>query len=143
MEATGNFPPPPDRMRKDVLVQLLEVSTREYDRHALVAMRGELDLAGAAGLRDRLRAACETAAGRVILDMGELSFIDSTGLAILVEYDQRTRHAGGRLVLVAPQPAVVRILGITGLDRRLTIRERLDEASEVFEQSEQSAEAEW
>lgn len=112
-------------------MQLLEISTRKYDRYAVVTLRGELDLAGESGLRDRLRTACDENDGRVVLDLSELTFIDSTGLSILVEYHERTRAAGGRLVLLAPREAVVRILDITGLDERLTICDRLDEVAAV------------
>jgi anti-sigma B factor antagonist len=113
-----------------VLVQLLEISTREYERYAVVALRGELDLAGEPELRARLRTACDKSDGRVVLDLSELTFIDSTGLSILVEYHARTRAAGGLLILLAPRPAVVRILDITGLDERLTICDRLDEVGD-------------
>ena len=108
-------------------MQLLEISTRKDGRYAVVTLRGELDLAGASGLRDRLRTACEDNDGRVVLDLNELTFIDSTGLSILVEYHDKARAAGGRLILLAPRAPVVRILDITGLDGRLTICDRLDE----------------
>jgi anti-sigma B factor antagonist len=122
-----------------VLVQLLEISTRRHERYAVVTLRGELDLAGESELRDRLRAACEENDGRVVLDLSELSFIDSTGLSILVEYHARTRAAGGRLILLAPRSAVVRILDITGLDERLTICDRLDDAAETMPSASPSA----
>jgi anti-anti-sigma factor len=124
----GPPPVPLRHVRKDVLVQLLEISTRQYERHAVVALRGELDLAGAGQLRARLRTACEENEGRVVLELSELAFVDSTGLAILVEYHEKTRVAGGRLTLVAPQPAVVRVLRITGLHELLKTCERLDDA---------------
>jgi anti-sigma B factor antagonist len=108
-------------------VQLLEISTRRAGRHAVVGLRGELDLAGAAELRSRLRTACADAGGRVALELSELSFIDSTGLSILVEYHEKARAAGGRLVLVAPQPGVVRVFGVTGLDRHLMVCDRLED----------------
>jgi anti-sigma B factor antagonist len=112
---------------KDVLVQLLEISTHKDGRYAVVTLRGELDLAGASGLRDRLRTTCDQNGGRVVLDLTDLTFIDSTGLAILVEYHEKARAAGGRLILLAPRAAVLRILDITGLDERLTICDRIEE----------------
>jgi anti-sigma B factor antagonist len=125
-----------------MLVQLLEISNREHGRYAVVALRGELDLAGAAGLRDRLRAACDEHEGRVVLDLSELAFIDSTGLSILVEYHDKTRSAGGRLILLAPRPAVVKVLRITGLNERLTIRDRLDEVAAETRSPARAEEAE-
>jgi anti-sigma B factor antagonist len=113
-----------------VLVQLLEISTLQHGRYAVVTLRGELDLAGVSGLRDRLRTACDQNAGHVVLDLTDLTFIDSTGLSILVEYHNKTQAAGGRLILLAPRAAVLRILDITGLDERLTICDRIEEVSD-------------
>jgi anti-sigma B factor antagonist len=136
MEATGGHPVRSITCGKDVLVQLLEISTRQYGRYAVVTLRGELDLAGASGLRDRLRTVCEQNEGRVVLDLTDLRFIDSTGLSILVEYHNKTRAAGGRLILLAPRAAVLRILNITGLDERLTIYARLEEVPEAADRDE-------
>jgi anti-sigma B factor antagonist len=113
---------------KDVLVQLLEISVRRDGRYAVVSLRGELDLAGESALRERLRTACEESDGHVVLDLSEMTFIDSTGLSILVEYHAKTQAAGGRLILLAPRPAVVRIFDVTGLGERLTIRDSLEQA---------------
>lgn len=117
-------------------MQLLEISTRQDGAYAVVALYGELDLAAADGLRNRLRTACDENAGRVVLDLSELTFIDSTGLSILVEYHNKTRQAGGGLILLDPRPAVVRILDITGLIERLTIRDSLADVSDEDEEAD-------
>ncbi|HEX6472027.1 MAG TPA: STAS domain-containing protein [Streptosporangiaceae bacterium] len=117
-------------------MQILEISTRRAGRHAVVGLRGELDLAGAADLRSRLRAACAEARGRVALEMSELSFIDSTGLSVLVEYHEKARAAGGRLLLVAPHPGVVKVLGVTGLDRHLRVCDRLEDVEDQEDREE-------
>jgi anti-anti-sigma factor len=142
MEAAGGAPVRSITCGKDVLVQLLEISNREYGRYAVVALRGELDLAGATGLRDRLRTERDEHEGRVVLDLSELTFIDSTGLSILVEYHEKTHAAGGRLILLAPREAVVKTLHITGLDERLTIRGRIEEIAAETRPSVRAEEAE-
>lgn len=109
-------------------MQLLEISTRTYRRHTIVGLRGELDLAAADELRARLRAACHATENRLIIDLAELTFIDSTGLSILVDFHEKTRQAGGAMVLVAPPPSVVRVLDITGLDKYLLTADRLADA---------------
>jgi anti-sigma B factor antagonist len=53
---------------------------------------------------------------RVILDLGELRFIDSTGLGSLVGARKRVRESGGELVLTNTAQRIVKLLEITGLD---------------------------
>jgi anti-sigma B factor antagonist len=120
-------------VRKDVLVQILEISTHRYRRFEVVALRGELDLAGAAELRSHLRAACRANNDRQILDMEELAFIDSTGLSILVEFHLKTKAAGGGLILSGVQPAVARVFGITGLHGELRMADRVADAAAALE----------
>ena len=55
--------------------------------------------------------------GRVVLDLAELSFCDSTGLAGLVRLHKRAVAAGGSLVLRSPVPRVQHLLNLTGLVR--------------------------
>jgi anti-sigma B factor antagonist len=109
-------------------VELLKVSTRSLARHAVLELRGELDLSGLEGFCGHLRTACRTHGDRIILDLSELTFIDSSGLSVLVEYDASTRDSGGVLALVAPRPPIRKILSTTGLNRRLIIHDRIEDA---------------
>jgi anti-sigma B factor antagonist len=120
-------------VRKDVLVQILEITTRRYRRFEVVALHGELDLAGAAELRSHLREACKTNNDRQILDLEDLAFIDSTGLSILVEFHLKTKAAGGGLILTGVQPAVARVFGITGLHNELRTADGLADAATELE----------
>ncbi|MCW2932179.1 MAG: anti-anti-sigma factor [Actinomycetia bacterium] len=79
--------------------------------HVVVALRGELDLADAAGVA----AALETVAAggpRIIVDLAGLEFIDASGVAALRHGRRLARSAGGDLLLAAPQPRVARVLAI-------------------------------
>jgi anti-sigma B factor antagonist len=122
--------------RRDVLVQILEISTRRLAGYGVVAVRGELDVAGAPDLRTALRTACRDGEDMVILDLAELTFTDSSGLSILVEYHAKTKAAGGAMILTGIQPFVARVLGITGLDRELRIAARPDDAAATLQQIE-------
>jgi anti-anti-sigma factor len=124
------------------LVQVLQIATRRYRRVSVVALRGELDIAGAIDLRTHLRAASKASNDRLILDLSELTFIDSTGLAILMEYHTKTRASGGHLILVGVQPTVARVLGISGLHGRLNTSERLDDAITTLEQTDRAPQEE-
>jgi anti-sigma B factor antagonist len=81
-----------------------------------VVVGGELDLATAPALRDRLLAVIDAGATGITLDMRDVSFVDSSGLGVLVGAHKRLREAtGGSLTIVGPQDAVRKVLDITGL----------------------------
>jgi anti-sigma B factor antagonist len=54
--------------------------------------------------------------GRVVLDLTATTFVDSTGLAVLVAAHRRAERLGGRVVVVNVDPEIARLLKITGLD---------------------------
>jgi anti-sigma B factor antagonist len=58
---------------------------------------------------------------RVILDLGELDFIDSTGLGALVAALKRFQDVGGDVTLADLRPRVAKLLELTGLDKAFTI----------------------
>lgn len=87
-----------------------------------VRLSGELDLAGEAHLDGVLRAV-EQDAERLIIDLGGLSFIDSTGLRLILLAWHRSREDGLRLTVVPGSEQVRRTLRITGLDGVLPLSE--------------------
>jgi anti-anti-sigma factor len=96
--------------------------------HKIVALHGELDIATTPALRERLNGALTTAAGlgrRLVIDLSGVSFCDASGLAVLIGTQRRARILGTPMSLAAPQPQVLKLLHITGLDRGLTIHASL------------------
>ncbi|WBP84546.1 STAS domain-containing protein [Kitasatospora cathayae] len=79
---------------------------------------GEIDLATAPRLRHRLAAALE-AHREVVLDLSEVTFMDCSGLRVLVQARNQADQYGGRLVLRGVGRPVARLLKLTGLSRRL------------------------
>lgn len=84
----------------------------------LVILRGELDAHDAPRLRTTFADTVERApAGtRVVLDLAQVSFLDSTVLGSIVGLLRRVREADGELRVVLPRPPAVRIFEVTGLD---------------------------
>src|SRR5215469_5561409 len=80
----------------------------------------ELDLATADGLAAQ-GCAIATHAGLLLLDLTSLSFCDARGLSALVRIANQADRAGCRLALIAPQPPVVKVLRICGLEHRLPV----------------------
>ncbi len=79
-----------------------ELSTCHRDGHAVVTLRGELDMADAVTVATALT---EVAAREplIIVDLGDLEFIDSSGVAALEGGRTQARQAGGDLILAAPR----------------------------------------
>ncbi len=90
------------------------LSIREGDGPVVVALRGQLDMAEAAGAAAAL-AAVAAREPEIIVDLAALEFIDSSGLAALVRGRNLARQAGGELLLAAPQTQVLRVLTLTRL----------------------------
>ncbi|MDA2809318.1 STAS domain-containing protein [Nocardiopsis sp. RSe5-2] len=88
-----------------------------------LSIRGELDLVGAAEARGTACGAERRAGPLLVVDLTGLDFIDSSGLALLVELERRRRARGGRMaVRVAGSGRPARVLGCSGLDQVLDVR---------------------
>jgi anti-anti-sigma factor len=97
----------------------LELETRVDGAVAVIAARGELDLAAGAQLSDALRDAIGTGAEAVVLDLSDLAFMDSSGLRAVVAADRTTREQGLRFALVRAGDPVHRVFDITRMTERL------------------------
>lgn len=94
------------------------VTTTTLGRCQVVGVRGELDVYTGPSLQRVLYAIAQDAPGAVVVaDLTELTFLDSTGLGVLVGAHRRLRAAGGTLRLAGCRGPVAEILLITGLDR--------------------------
>jgi anti-sigma B factor antagonist len=88
------------------------------DGRPRLAIAGELDLSSAPEL-ERSLSALQADGRPVVLDMRDVSFMDSSGLRVILAADSRARSSGSRLLLVAGPPGVQRVFQLTLLDRRL------------------------
>jgi anti-sigma B factor antagonist len=88
-----------------------------------VSMVGELDISTATRLEDDLRRIEAEGPELIVLDLQQLTFMDSTGLRLLITADARAREDGRRVAIVQGNEMVQRVLRLTRLDERLTIVE--------------------
>ncbi len=86
-----------------------------------IKLTGELDLATAQQLREALAAVAS--ASEVVLDLSELTFMDSSGLAVLVSL-AGSRNGNGPIVLLDPTPSIERLLAIVELEQHPNIELR-------------------
>ncbi|HEX2424942.1 MAG TPA: STAS domain-containing protein [Actinomycetota bacterium] len=96
----------------------IDVSAEAGADVAVVGVAGDLDLSTAPEL-ERSLTGVQTDGRPVVLDLRRLSFMDSSGLRVILAADARARSAGTRLVLVEGPPGVQRVFQLTLLDRRL------------------------
>jgi anti-sigma B factor antagonist len=102
-------------------------SVDSKDGVAIVQLAGELDLYNAPTVREALKEATEDGPERVVVDLSEVEFIDSTALGVLIE--ARSRFANRRaFLLAAPGLETRRALEISGLDRHFAVHESVDSA---------------
>lgn len=104
------------------------VETSERDGRSIVSAAGELDAHSAPLLEAEVRELSMVAGGALVIDLSEVSFIDSTGLGVLVTALKHTREAGGRLDCVVSTPRVLKVLALTGLDVVIPLHATVDEA---------------
>jgi anti-sigma B factor antagonist len=102
---------------------LLDIEVAE-DGGVLI-VRGELCLSTVEALRGPLFETIDSAAGRVIVDLADCTFIDSSGLEVLALASWRlaATHPRSELIVVSPRSAVRKILDLTGMDHILTLRD--------------------
>ncbi|MGW4488529.1 STAS domain-containing protein [Amycolatopsis sp. NPDC004368] len=94
----------------------------------IVRAAGEVDAATTEALHEAAMVGSGDGPTTLVLDLSEVTFLDSAGLTVLVRVERKQRAQGGTLAVVTRNRAVLRVLEITGLDRSLTILSDVDEA---------------
>ncbi len=103
------------------------VEQRPDERTTVISIAGELDLATAPQLKWRLVDALEAGLRAIVVDLGDVTFMDSTALGVLVGV-RRSLDVGARLGIVCTHPGVLNIFQVAGLDAAFDIFATRDEA---------------
>ncbi|HVV37149.1 MAG TPA: STAS domain-containing protein [Acidimicrobiales bacterium] len=105
-------------MPSEAIENPLSVTTATEGGQTVVGVSGEVDAASADTLRNAIFEVIDGDDPRVTVDMGEVSFMDSSGLRVLIAGYKAAEQAGGALTVRNPSDVVQRLLEITGqLDR--------------------------
>ena len=104
----------------------------DYETH-VIELCGEIDLYTAPEFKERMVEIIDEGKTRVVVDLSQASFIDSTTLGVLVGGVKRLRPAGGSLELVCTDEKIFEIFKATGLDRVFPIHETRVEAEAIAE----------
>ena len=103
----------------------LDLSTRHDQDRAVVTVGGEVDLETAPQLGDHVLAALQDVSPHVVLDLTGVTFMDSTGLKVLLSIQRRADLAGGSFALAGVGRTVAKVLALTGLDQTFAIYDTL------------------
>jgi anti-sigma B factor antagonist len=97
----------------------LDIRPYSLDEHrCVVALSGEIDLDSAPDLRATLNELWELGYTHYVFDLAEVTFLDSTGLGVLIGFQKRLEDAGARIAVAAVPPDLARLLGVVGLGAR-------------------------
>lgn len=105
----------------------LKISNQSHNDYDIVVVHGEIDLYTAQHLQSELVSVLDAGAQRLVLDLSQVGFCDSTGMNVLLAVMRQAREQEGDLELAAPCPAVLKILSVTGLDRVFTVYDAITE----------------
>jgi anti-sigma B factor antagonist len=98
----------------------LDIESRQSADGAAVVVRGEVDMATAAKLRDVLNRLVDDGYTRIVLDCRGLAFLDSSGIGVLIAVRKRLGPQG-TLTLEHPPPHVRKVLELTGVSEHVVI----------------------
>jgi len=106
----------------------MEITVNEHRDVAVVTLSGDVDAASAGALRDAFDALVARGQHRFVIDLAGVPFMDSSGLASLVQLFKRVRIGEGDVRVCALQPAVLRIFELVRLTRVFSLFDTAGEA---------------
>ena len=109
---------------------MLEIQVEHTDRYTLCRPVGELDAYTVGQFRDSLSELASVQ--RLLIDLSEVPFMDSSGLGALIGGIRRAREADGDVTVACSRPTLTRLLHTTGFDRIVTVAETVDEAASAL-----------
>ena len=114
----------------------VDLIIRDFDGQAIVALRGELDLADTPGVASHLIAAMAAGGPSVIVDLAGLESIGYSGLSVLLRVRKWAQRSGGDLPLAAPRQPVRQVLEATGLMGVFSVYPSVEEAASSIIQAQ-------
>lgn len=99
----------------------LGITTAPTPECYTISVLGEIDISNADGLRNAIDLALEQPTDEVKLDFAQVSYIDSTGIGVLVGAAHHAVDHGKRFSCVNAQPTVMRVVQLLGVDKEISI----------------------
>lgn len=114
------------RIRKEDSPAVREIT--QHDSATVIRLSGEVDMSRSPGVHQALVEVLQGRPARLVIDLTEVSYMDSSGVGVLVDALRRMRTTSGKLALVAVAPRVLSVLQITKLDQFFEMYSTLQEA---------------
>lgn len=123
----------------------LSVNSKYEDDWSILFLEGDLDVYTVARLREAIDKSIAQGRYRIAIDLSQVGFLDSTGLAAMVGGMKRAAENDGELVLVSPTEQIKRILTTTGLVRLLPVYKNIEDIGgpTTLDQVEAQVEDKW
>ncbi len=106
----------------------LQIRDEQDGAMCVLTLQGEVDVYTAPALKEKLVNNIEQGCNNVLVDMEDVTFIDSSGLGVLVSALRRARERGGSVRIRCTRDNILKIFRITGLDKVFPIYSDLAEA---------------
>jgi anti-sigma B factor antagonist len=107
----------------------VQISARRHDKTTIFDVSGDIDFANSPDMRQlMLREICEIRASRVVLNLSKVRYIDSSGVASLIEGLKASRDLGSRFILI----------GLSTSAREVLQLSRLTKVFEIYDNEEQA-----
>lgn len=107
----------------------LEIRKHQAGDWTVLAATGEVDLATASELESAINSVLDKGTLRLVIDLKDVAFLDSTGLRTLLRTHSKLEESGGSLALVVPGGPVQRLLDVTGLGSTMNIYPSVEAAA--------------
>ena len=105
----------------------MQIATTPGSDRYVIMVSGEVDLASSPDLDAAIIAAIESGSSSLVVDLSDVSFMDSSGLGVIVRGLKRCREANKDLDLVITNERVLKVFGITGLDQVIPIHDSIED----------------
>lgn len=107
----------------------MDVNTRKEGPWAVIEVDGEIDAHTAPALKEAVARSIDQGERRIVVDLQRVSFMDSSGLGVLVSALKRIEGRGGELRIATASRPIRRVMEITGLDKVLQLYSAASEAT--------------
>ena len=113
---------------------MLEIHVEQSNDYTVCRPTGELDAYTVGQFRESLAELASSP--RLLIDLSEVPFMDSSGLGALIGGIRRAREAGGDVAVACSRPTLTRLLHTTGFDRIVPVTETVEEAASALAAAE-------
>lgn len=110
----------------------LQIEVKEKNNISVLVLNGEIDVYTSPKLKEKIVELIEEGKNSLIINLQDVSYIDSTGLGVLVGALRRCKEKEGEVYLIYSSPRLKRIFEITGLNNSFKIAKSEEELSSIL-----------